>query len=84
MKTLIRTMRDHPERQNWHAVETPKEGDVALLRQSRHPIHVGVWLDVDGGGILHAVQGAGVVFQSLNNLNMTGWKIENYYRHIEG
>lgn len=81
MKTLIRTMRDHPERQNWHSVTVPHEGDVALLRQSRHPIHVGVWLDVDGGGILHAVQGAGVVFQSLNNLAMTGWKIENYYRH---
>ena len=25
----------------------PREGDAVLMRQSRHPIHVGLWLDVD-------------------------------------
>lgn len=83
LKSLILNMRDHPERQNWQIVTTLQEGDVALMRQSRHPIHVGIWLDIDGGGILHAVQGVGVIFQSINNLTITGWKIENFYRHIE-
>lgn len=82
LKALIRTIDAHPERQRWETVNKPKEGDIALMRQSRHPIHVGIWLDVDGGGILHCIQGAGVVFQNLLSLSSTGWKIENYYRYI--
>ncbi len=82
LKALIRTIDAHPERKRWETVRRPKEGDIALMRQSRHPIHVGVWLDVDGGGILHCIQGAGVVFQNLLSLSSTGWKIDNYYRYI--
>lgn len=82
LKALIRTIDAHPERKRWEIVHKPQEGDIALMRQSRHPIHVGVWLDVDGGGILHCIQGAGVVFQNLLSLGSTGWKIDNYYRYI--
>jgi hypothetical protein len=31
--------------------------------------------------MLHCMQGAGVVFQNLNSLSQSGWKIENYYRY---
>lgn len=82
LKALIRTIDAHPERQHWEAVKNPREGNIALMRQSRHPIHVGIWLDVDGGGIMHCIQGAGVVFQNLLSLGSMGWKIDNYYRYI--
>lgn len=82
LKALIRTIDAHPERKRWDIVKRPQEGDIALMRQSRHPIHVGIWLNVDGGGILHCIQGSGVVFQNLISLGSTGWKIENYYRYI--
>ncbi len=82
LKALIRTIDAHPERKRWDIVRKPKEGDIALMRQSRHPIHVGIWLDVDGGGILHCIQGNGVVFQNLLSLASAGWKIENFYRYI--
>ncbi len=81
LRQLIKTFDAHPEKQNWDTVKNPIEGDIALMRQSRHPIHVGVWLNVDGGGLLHCMQGAGVVFQNLQSLSLTGWKIENYYRY---
>jgi hypothetical protein len=84
LKALIRTIDAHPERKRWDTIRKPKESDIALMRQSRHPIHVGIWLDVDGGGILHCIQGSGVVYQNLLSLGATGWKIENYYRYIGG
>ena len=83
LKALIQTIDKHPERQYWKSVTSPCEGDIALMRQSRHPIHVGIWLDVDGGGILHCAQASGVVFQDLNNLRLCGWHIESFYRYKE-
>jgi hypothetical protein len=75
-----RTFRDHPERRRWAKVEHPAEGDCVLLRQSRHPIHVGIWLDVDGGGVLHCSRESGVVFQNPAALKLNGWGIEGFYR----
>lgn len=77
------TFRDHPERQRWVSVVKPAEGDAVLLRQSRHPVHVGVWLAVDGGGVLHAVKDAGVVFQKLPELLLHGWRVEGFYQFVE-
>ena len=80
LRLVLSAFRDHPERQRWQKVECVKTGDAVLLRQSRHPVHVGVWLDVDGGGVLHAVKDAGVVYQKLPELLLHGWRIEGFYR----
>lgn len=77
---LLRAFRDHPERRRWQAVEAPAEGDCVLMRQARYPIHVGLWLGVDGGGVLHCSRDSGVVFQRPHALSLNGWKIEGYYR----
>ncbi len=84
LRLLIETIRDHPVRLDWRPTASPKEGDVALLRQSRHPVHVGVWLEVDGGGILHAMRERGVVFQNMRSLHLNGWQIENFYEYTGG
>ena len=83
LRTVMMTFRDHPERQRWMSVVKPVEGDAVLLRQSRHPVHVGVWLVVDGGGVLHAVKDAGVVFQKLPELLLHGWRVEGFYQKVE-
>jgi hypothetical protein len=41
---------------------------------------VGVWLDVDGGGVLHCAEGAGVVFQRSDAIKLNGWAVEGFYR----
>jgi hypothetical protein len=83
LRSVMTTFRDHPERQRWSLVPQPAEGDAVLLRQSRHPVHVGVWLAVDGGGVLHAVKDPGVVFQKLPELLLHGWRVEGFYRFVE-
>lgn len=58
-EALADLLAHHPERQRWVTVAQPKHGCGVLIRR---PMHLGVWLDVDGGGVLHCVRGAGVVF----------------------
>jgi hypothetical protein len=81
LRGLIQALEHHPFRKEWEITQTPHEGDVVLLRQSRHPVHVGVWLEVDGGGVLHATRSWGVIFQRIPELNLSGWQIENIYTY---
>ena len=79
LRAVLDAFTAHPERQRWQTVSQPQEGDAVLMRQSRYPVHIGVWLDIDGGGVLHAVRHAGVVFQTLPALEAHGWRIEGFY-----
>lgn len=71
LRAVLDAFSGHPERQRWQPVSEAEEGDAVLMRQSRYPVHIGVWLDIDGGGVLHAVRHAGVVFQTLAALMPT-------------
>ena len=82
-RTQAKMFRAHVERKRWVWVEVPLDGDGVLMRQSRVPVHVGTWLEVDGGGILHCAEGAGVVFQRPDALALNGWRVEGYYRFLE-
>lgn len=72
----------HDERARWQEVNAPLEGDAALLAHSRYPSHVGVYLDVDGGGVLHCQNGAGVLFTPVRKLAVCGWGRVNYFRPL--
>ena len=84
LRAVLNAFTAHPERQRWQPVSAAEEGDAVLMRQSRYPVHIGVWLDIDGGGVLHAVRNAGVVFQTLAALDAHGWRIEGHYRFKDG
>lgn len=80
-RVIIANMDSNPERQNWRRVAMPREGDAVLMAHSKYPSHVGVWLEVDGGGALHCIRGEGVVFSRLSSLKNCGWGRLEYYRH---
>ncbi|MDF3837158.1 peptidoglycan endopeptidase [Cupriavidus basilensis] len=62
----------------WRTMARPVHGAPALMRAGMHP-HVGTWLDVDSGGVLHAQEGVGVVWTPGNRLNMAGYGRVQYY-----
>jgi len=64
----------------WLRVSSPQEGDCVRLSYSTDP-HVGVWIDADGGGLLHCVEHTGVIFNNLSALRLNGWKRIKYYRY---
>lgn len=81
LRDVARALQAHDERANWSRAESPADGDAVLLAHARYPSHVGVWLDADGGGLLHCVQGAGVIFNTLSALRLAGWGHIEFYRH---
>jgi hypothetical protein len=60
-------------------IDKPEHGQPVLMRGGNDP-HVGVWLDFDGGGVLHAMKGYGVVWTLRNRLNSIGFGRMKYYR----
>lgn len=81
LRAVIKSMTGDSERSNWLSVTQPKEGDAVLMAHCKYPSHVGIWLDVDGGGVLHCIRGEGVVFSSISSLKICGWGRVEYYRH---
>ncbi len=72
----------HPERANWNLVTTPSEGDVVMMARNRLPIHIGVWINANNtSGVLHCLEGSGVLFHAAKNLRMNGWGSLQYFRH---
>lgn len=70
----------HTEHQGRQSLSQSEEGDAVLMLKSRFPVHIGVWLNIDGGGVLDAVRHAGVKFQTLATHDAHGWRIKGFYR----
>lgn len=60
----------HPHRHAWQEVprEAVQEGDCVRMANASNPGHVGVWIDVDGGRVLHCDDPMGVMATPLASL----------------
>lgn len=50
----------HPERTRWVEVAEPQDGAIAVMSRQDVGFHLGVFLDIDGGIIVHAIEIQGV------------------------
>lgn len=53
------------ERRTFIRVDAPVDGTLVITGANSFDRHVGVYLRNDGGGVIHAVDNAGVVFDSM-------------------
>lgn len=66
----------------WYPVTAPEDGDIVFMGHGKKPHHVGIWADADGGGIIHCVEGQGVVFaRPAATSTRMSWRLIEYYRH---
>lgn len=82
-RTMIAFIRSHPARKQWRKADGPRHGRIVEMCRSNLPFHIGVYLDIDRGGILHAAQGLGVVFDPLILLPVQGWHGLTYHEWID-
>lgn len=75
--TARRVLRDHVERAEWMQVDTPSEGDGVMMAKGARVCHVGIWVN---GGVLHSVEGAGVVWTV--DVRRLGYRVAGYYRRV--
>ncbi len=69
------------ERDAWERTPVPSEGNVTLMARSQHPVHIGVWIKANGTqGVLHCVEGQGVVFSTPAAPRSSGWGSLQHYR----
>lgn len=75
-----RELEANAERDNWVQIDKPADGCVALMARSKLPVHIGVVIKANGRlGVLHCLQGAGVVFHLLTSLPGAGWGRLTYF-----
>lgn len=63
----------------YEPIDKPYHGCAVLLRAGNAP-HVGVWLNIDGGGVLHSFENVGVIWTPQHSLNRLGFGRCRYYR----
>lgn len=71
----------HEERTRWERIVQPEHGCAVIVH---HPLHIGVWINVDGGGVLHCVRGAGVIFTADAVWRFSGFGRREYFRFKGG
>jgi len=54
--------------QSWRQLRQPVDGCVVLMSRSRLFHHIGMYLDVNGGRVLHSREGVGVALDGLHQL----------------
>ena len=54
---------------------------IGLSRYGRGMDHVGIWLPIDGGRVLHNDRYSGVVCPREHQLRYQGWTMLGYYQH---
>lgn len=78
-RMLVGMVNSHVENEHWRPVPSPAHGDLVLVRS---PVHYGIYLDVDGGGVLHCVRGQGVVWTKNTSWALSGFGRRQYLRHV--
>ena len=72
---------DLASKEEWDQVGTPFDGCAVALSQARAYHHVGMHVDVEGGKILHAMEGQGVMIENLRRMRLRGFRRIAYFKH---
>lgn len=80
---IARQMRAATMGTEWYKLRRPIDGCAVGLSSHLNLHHVGVFLSVDGGMVLHACEGKGVICQSVTNLASQGWNKVEFYLHSQ-
>lgn len=69
-------------KRDWFIALYPQCFDVIGMGKKHYTHHFGLWLDVDGGLVLHANEGTNVIAQKLSQIKKEFRTIE-FYRHAD-
>jgi cell wall-associated NlpC family hydrolase len=81
LRSLIETIEHHEIRDAWPEVKKPVHGDLVTMTHARHPHHIGVYLGLDGGRVLHSTEQTGVMCCSLTQLKLEGFVRLRFHRY---
>lgn len=68
---------------SWNKIAEPEHFCAVGLSASRRIHHVGIWLNVDQGGVLHCSENSGVVFQGRLSMRAIGMQNLTFYQLLK-
>lgn len=74
VRDVIKEVATTSARKSWKKIDGPVHGAIVEMTSGRYPYHIGVYLDIDGGGILHCHNPSGVCFDRIASLEAAGWR----------
>ncbi len=74
VRAVMRKVATTEHRKCWTHVERPVHGGLVEMSSGKHPYHIGVYLSIDGGGVLHSHNPSGVCFDRIATLQAAGWR----------
>ena len=86
LKTAVRLAEEIHQTEtshDWTQVEMPSHGSAVAMGHGSRLHHVGLYLDLDRGKVLHCRQVSGVVFQTTKELHRDGYSRIEFYTHRE-
>lgn len=66
---------------DWQETAIPKEGCVVVMGSQVVMHHVGIWIDCDGGKVLHNRAGQNTIAESIRRIRLKGMKRIKFYQH---
>lgn len=66
--------------EQWEKIPEPEAFCAVGMSANLRMTHVGLWLPIDNGGILHASDNRNVVFQSIQSIRMSGLSNLTFYK----
>lgn len=85
---LAHEFKGNDERKNWRQViqhgvtfKPGEDGSLVLMSRASQAVHIGIWLAIERG-ILHAVEGDGIIFQDHLTLKASGWGNLRYFERV--
>ena len=64
----------------WQAIDHPEPFCAVQMTHATIAHHVGVWVPVNGGAVLHTTRTAGSLIQKRSLLPLMGFRITGFYR----
>jgi cell wall-associated NlpC family hydrolase len=65
---------------NWERLTAPEHGAIVLLAQGAKLRHMGIWLSVNGGRLLHCSENKGVTLEPSTALS--DYHRVEFYKHV--
>lgn len=66
---------------DWQRIKIPVDGCAVGLSTTRLFHHVGVYLAIDGGHLLHALDKSNVILTPILRLQREGWQRVEFFKH---
>ena len=65
----------------WIKLDEPEDNCLVLMSKNKAFHHIGIFIDIDGGKVIHACDGANVLIQHFHKVELSGFVKFAFYRH---